>query len=84
MGYDGFIKALKIWCEWNSFGGTSTSQKIGQELNDVDLTSLSRRLQIVGGSEGVRILEAGQLAGSLVIVLQGAVESWRGGYKART
>ena len=64
--------------------GGVASLRAGQELNDVDLTSLSRRLQIVGGSEGVRILEAGQLAGSLVIVLQGAVESWRGGYKAGT
>ena len=57
------------------------SARIGRELNDLDLSSLSRRLQIVGGSEGVRILEAGQLAGSLLIVLQGAAESWRGGYK---
>ena len=33
----------------------------------------------MAGSEGVRILEAGQLAGSLVMVLAGAVESRRGG-----
>jgi hypothetical protein len=38
---------------------------MGEELNDVDLVALSRRLQIVAGSEGVRILQAGQLAGSL-------------------